>query len=405
MEAVANPAKLGMDKARLERIGVWMQRYVEAGRYAGSSVLVARHGQIAYTATTGKRSLETGAAWEPDTLARIYSMTKPVTSVAVMLLYEEGLIRLDDPVDAYLPELASRQVLRSDAKTLADTVPSRVRPSLHHLLTHRSGLTYGFNGGLLGPAYAQGKIGIDPGAGGLAKLIAQLAPLPLEFEPGSRWHYSVATDVLGRIVEVVSGEPFDRFIARRILEPLGMSETGFAVPESRLGRLASLYVKTGDGKAKLVETGEASAHREGKVDTPLGGAGLLSTLPDYWRFMEMLRGGGTFRGERVIGPRTLRLMTSNALEGEIAAIGPREWSQTSFEGVGFGLGVWVMLDPARAHMSGSPGDYGWGGMASTVAWVDPVEDLVAIFLTQMLPSDGYPNRKELRALVHQAIVG
>lgn len=403
-EPVADPTRLGLDRQRLARITGWMQRYVDDGRFAGCQALVARRGEVAYHATAGLRDAASRKPWLPDTIARIYSMTKPVTSAAFMMLYEEGLVHLDDPVEAFLPGLAGLRVLAPGATSIADTRPAAVRPTLHHLLTHTAGFSYAFQGGVLGPAYGAAKLGTDPGGGGLERMVEHLATLPLACEPGSAWHYGVSTDVLGRVIEVVSGVPLDRFIDQRILQPLGMEDTAFSVPEARIDRFASLYTPRPGGGIDLVETAEASVHRQGQVDTPLGGAGLLSTAGDYLRFAEMLRRGGSVGGERLLGPRTVRLMRQNHLPGDLASMGPKVWSETSFEGVGFGLGLWVMLDPARARMSASPGDCGWGGMASTVFWIDPAEELSVVFLTQLVPSDATPNRKELRALVHQAIV-
>jgi CubicO group peptidase (beta-lactamase class C family) len=228
--------------------------------------------------------------------------------------------------------------------------------------------------------------------------------MPLEFHPGARWHYSVSIDVVGRLVEIVSGKPLDVFLRERIFEPLRMTTTGFAVSAGDLGRFATLYEPDKAGGMKVMETAEQSSFREGVVDTLSGGGGLVSTADDYLRFAEMLRRRGELGGERILAPRTVKFMASNQLDGDIAAIGPKTFSETSFEGVGFGLAVSVMLDPAKAGMSGSPGDFGWGGMASTAFWVDPVEDMVVLYLTQLVPSSTYPLRKELRALVYQAMV-
>jgi CubicO group peptidase (beta-lactamase class C family) len=402
---VSDPGRLGFDAPRLGRIRDWMQRYVDGGRFVGCEALIARRGAVAFHAVAGSRDAEAGTPWTSETLARIYSMTKPVTSLALLQLYEEALVRLDDPIDMFIPELKGLRVLRADARTIEDAEPARTRPTIHHLLTQTAGFTYGFQGGILGEAYAKQKLGTDPCAGGLQRVIAGLARLPLVAEPGSAWHYGVSTDVLGAVVEAVRGKPFDRVIEEHVLAPLGMRDTAFAVPKASIGRFASLYTRAQDGRLKLVEAGGKSVHHEGRVDTPLGGAGLLSTASDFLRFAEMLRRGGSYAGERLIGPRTAALMRTNSLPGDLASFGaPKVWSETSFEGVGFGLGLWVMLDPARARMSGSPGDAGWGGMASTVFWVDPKEELSVVFLTQLVPSDATPNRRELHALVHQAIV-
>lgn len=404
MDPVSNPERLGFDRGRLGRIRDWMQRYVDQGRFPGAATLIARQGEIAYLAWTGQRDIEKRLPWQQDTLARIFSMTKPVTSVALMMLYEQGLVHLEDPVDSFLPELKSRHVLIRGARSLEETAPAQTRMTLRHLLTHTSGFTYGMNGGVLGEIYARERLGVNFAGGGLAALVTRLGQLPLDVEPGTRWHYGVSTDVLGRVVEVVSGKTLEAFFQESILGPLGMNDTAFSVPDGKTDRFASLYMRTPQALMQLIEDGQGSAQRAGKVDTFLGGAGLVSTITDYWRFAEMLRGGGVFRGARLLAPRTVRLMASNHLPGDIASMGPATWSETSFEGVGFGLCGLVILDPAKAQASASVGDFGWGGMASTVFWVSPADDLVVVFLTQLMPSDAHPNRKELRALVHQALV-
>jgi CubicO group peptidase (beta-lactamase class C family) len=404
MSATSAAEKLGFDQSRLHRITDWMQRYVDDGRFPGSSVLIARHGDIAFTATAGHRDVAGGLPWQRDTLARIYSMTKPVTSVGLMMLYEEARLHLDEPLSSYLPEFTDAVVLRPDAVSLDDVEAARGPITLQHLLTQRSGLSYGFNGGLLGEAYEAQGIDFNPDEGPLEMRVRAAARMPLAFEPGTQWGYSIATDVVGRLIEVISGETLDIYLHNRIFEPLGMDDTGFAVGDDKLDRLASLYVPGSEGGLRLIEDASNSAYRAGKVETFSGGGGLVSTLDDYWRFAEMLRGGGSFGGHRLLSSRTVRLMTSNHLAGDIAAIGPKSFAETSFEGVGFGLGFWVVLDPAAALMSANIGDHGWGGMASTVFWVDPVDDLVVVFLTQLVPSSTYPNRRELRALVQGALV-
>ena len=404
MEATERPERLGFCPDRLGRIAPWMRRYVDGGRFPFACTVIARHGEIAYCAHTGQRDLEAGLPFEFDTVVRVYSMTKPITSIALMMLYEEGLLHLDDPVEAYLPEFADRRVLVEGATRMDQVEPATEKMTIHHLLTHRSGLTYGFNGGLLGDAYRAEKVDFGPTAGGLDAATRRLCGLPLLFNPGTCWNYSVSTDVIGRLVEVVSGQSLDRFFAERIFSPLGMHDTGFSIADDATGRLANLYTEDGDGGMRLIDEARRSRYRCSRVDTFSGGGGLLSTAADYLKIAELLRRGGTLGDVRLLGPRTVRLMAANHLDGDLATLGPSTWAETSFSGVGFGLGVWVMLDPARAQLFGSPGDYGWGGLASTVFWVDPVEDLCVLFLTQLTPSDSTPYRKELRALVHQAMV-
>lgn len=404
MTPASDAARLGFDPARLARLSAWMQRYVDRGLIPGAATLIMRRGQEAWFGCAGMADPETGRGWQRDTIVRFYSMTKPATAAALMMLYEEALVHLDDPVEAILPEFKDLQVLVPGYTDLSQVAPARTKPTVKHLLTHLSGLSYGIQAGPLGAAYAKDGLGVKFDYGGLDKMVKAIAALPLESEPGTRWHYSVASDVIGRIVEVVSGETLDRFFASRILEPLGMKETGFTISKRHLGRFASLYAAKPGGGMTLAEPSGKPGQLEGKVDTFLGGAGLVGTLDDYARFAEALRAGGIHRGHRLLGTRTLDLMRRNHLPGDIAAMGPASWAETSFHGVGFGLAGSVLLDPAKADASGSPGDYGWGGMAGTFFWVSPKEDMTVVFLTQLMPSSALPLRKELRALVHQALV-
>jgi len=398
-----DPASLGFDANRLARIKPWMQGYIDAGKLPGALTLVARRGEVAWCGCAGQRDIERATPWTRDTLVRIYSMTKPVTATALMMLYERGLCHLDDPVDLYLPEFGGLTVLRPDANSTDDVEPALTRLTLHHLLTHTSGFSYGFQPGPLADAYRRDGVDFSAPGATLAETVARLARQPLGFEPGSRWHYSVSTDVIGRIVEVISGRPLDQVLREDILGPLGMDDTFFAVPRAKLDRLASLYAKAPEGGMKLSEDGPGTRFREGTVTQHSGGGGLVSTVDDYLRFAAMQRGGGALGDARLLGPRTMRLMASNHLPGDLASMGQKVWAEVSFAGIGFGLGGWVMLDPARAQTLGSPGDFGWGGMASTVYWVDPAEDMVVIFLTQLTPSSSYPLRNELRALVYAAL--
>ncbi len=403
-EPVGDPTRLGFDTARLERLKPWMQRYSDTGRWPGGAVLVARHGELAYFDCAGYADVEAKRPWQRDLIARIYSMTKPVTAVALMMLYEEARLHLDDPVEAYLPEFKNRQLLIPGATSLDQTVPVKTKMTIHHLLTHTSGLSLFTNPRLLGEAYAKESLGLAPAYGGLDKMVRRIAELPLEWEPGTRWQYSVGSDVIGRIVEVVSGMTLDKFFATRIFEPLGMTDTGFSVPDTGISRFPALYQATPGGMT-LNETPDASAWRQGKVDTFCGGGGLVGTIDDYWRFAEMLRGGGELGGERILSPRTLRLAACNHLPGDLAAMATEVWAETQFDGVGFGLLGSVVLDPAKAQISAHVGDYGWGGAAGTFFWVSPVDDMVVILFTQLLPSSAIPVRKELRALVHAALTG
>ena len=404
MRSEAHVRKLGFDPERLERIQTWMERYVDAGKLPFAATLISRHGEPVWQGHTGQRDVEAGTAYEPDTIARIYSMTKPVTAVGLMMLHEQALFHLDDPIAEFLPEFADLQVLRKGARKLDDVEALSVKPTIHNLFTHTAGLTYGFQGGMLGEAYAKADVDFNPDGAGLAATTKKLAGMPLLFQPGGEWNYSVATDVLGRLIEVISGRPLDQYLSENIFAPLGMTDTGFEVPDDKIDRLASCYVPDEQNGMALNENSQDSKYRAGKVKTFSGGGGLLSTGGDYQRLAEMLRRGGNAGNERLLSPRTIEFMASNHLESDLASMGPATWCETSFSGVGFGLGVSVILNPAKAQLAASVGDYGWGGMASTVFWIDPVEDMSVVYLTQLIPSDTYALRKELRTLVYQALV-
>ncbi len=403
MAVNSDPKTLGFDPTRLSHIQGWMERYVDEGKFPGSSILIARNGNIVWQATEGLRSVEQGLAYEPDTIVRIYSMTKPVTSVALMMLAERGLFHLDAPIDRYLPEFSDCHALIEGATRLDQTEPAPP-PTIHQLLTHTSGMTYGFNTGVLSRAYADQGIGFDPASGPLEGAVKEAAQLPLAFQPGVRWEYSIGIDVIGRIIEVISGNTLDVFFQDEILGPLGMVDTGFEVPEIDIGRFASCYTPVENNPLHLIDEPPTSDFRAGKVTTFSGGGGLVSTLSDYFRFAEMLRLGGSLGDVRLLSPRTVAFMKTNHLAGDIASMGPKSFAEMPMDGVGFGIGGSVALNPARSRSIGSVGDFSWGGMASTLFWIDPIEHLSVVFFTQLIPSNIYPNRPELKALVHAALV-
>lgn len=404
MQAVSDPAILGFDPKRLKHIDTWMQRYVDGGKFPGSSVLVARHGQIAHLATAGRRSIEDDLPYELDTIVRIYSMTKPITSVAVMMLAERGHFHLDAPISRFLPEFSECRAL-IDGATSLDQTKSCPPPTIHQLLVHTSGLTYSFNQGPLADAYLEQKADFNNNSGGLEAASQKVAKLPLAFTPGERWEYSVSIDVLGRLVEVVSGKTLEQFFHEEILGPIGMDDTAFSIPAGKLDRFASCYFLTEEDPLRLVDAPAKTQYQVDKVNTFSGGGGLVSTLADYFRFAEMIRLGGALEGERLLSPRTVAFMRRNHLQGDIASLGPKSFAEMPMDGVGFGIGGSVVLDPGRMRAPGSAGDYSWGGMASTIFWTDPVEQLTVIFFTQLIPSSAYANRPELKALVHAALTG
>ena len=404
MQTDTRPEDVGLSTPRLARIAQWMQRWVDSGRLPGLLVAVVRDDRLAWFETCGHRDVDTKRAVEPDTIYRIYSMTKPITTVAALMLYEEGRFQLDDPVAKFIPAFADTKVFAGgDAESF--TVEHLVRPiTVHDLMIHTSGLTYGFqHEHAVDALYRKRGVEFNAHVGPLAEVVEAAAAQPLVFQPGTRWNYSVSTDVLGRLVEVWSGVPLDRFLAERILHPLGMHDTGFQVRNGQGDRLASNYVPSSDGGLVPAEPAGGSRFLEPAV-TLSGGGGLVSTAADYLRFMRMLRGRGTLERVRILGRKSVELMTMNHLPGDLADMGRPRFAEMPFAGIGFGLGVSVMLDPAKARIVGSPGEYAWGGMASTAFWVDPAEDLIVLLLTQLMPSSAYPIRRELRALTYQALL-
>lgn len=402
-----------MDTARLERISAWMRRYVEERKFPGASVLIRRGGDEVFFDACGQRSLERALPFDRDTVVRLYSMTKPVTSVAVMILAERGQFHLDAPVSEFIPAFADMQALVPGAERIDQTEPAPP-PTLHQLLTHTSGLSYPFNPGLVAQAMDEADIMFNPGQGVLAEMVDRAAGLPLAFQPGARWEYSIAIDVLGRVVEVVSGRTLDRFFADEILGPLGMTQTAFSVPQAARDRFAALYTPL-EGNAmdlnRAREGGETLRLADDMDDSAFlaatnfsGGGGLVGTIDDYMAFAEMLRQRGKCGDGYLLSPKTLAFMMRNHLPGDIASMGPQSFAEQPMEGMGFGLGGSVVLDPARARTPGSIGDFSWGGMASTFFWVDPVLDLSVVFFTQLSPSSSYPARPELKALVHGAVL-
>jgi CubicO group peptidase (beta-lactamase class C family) len=399
----ATPDTSGMSASRLARIDGWMQRWVDSGRLPGLSVLVHRRGETVYFGATGKRDVAAGTPMTADTLLRIYSMTKPLTSVAIMMLYEEGRFQLDEPISRVLPEFANMRVYVAGSRGAPMTVPAERGITYRDLLTHTSGLTYGFiDSHVVDAMYRDGGVDFQTTETSLAEVVAKAAAMPLIAQPGKAWNYSVATDVLGRLVEVHAGMPFEDFLRSRVIAPLGMTDTDFFVPEGKRDRFAANYVPHPKGGLHLFDDPKTSRFLT-PPKVPSGGGGLISTTPDYLRFGRMMLNGGALDGERLLGVKTVELMTANHLGGDMASMGMPRFSESNYEGIGFGLGFSVMLDPARAQILGSEGEFAWGGAASTGFWCDPQEDLAVIMMTQLMPSSTYPIRKELRVLVYSSI--
>ena len=404
MQIDTRPEEVGLSSPRLARIGGWMRRWVDSERLPGLLVAVVRDDRLAWIETCGLRDVEAGLAAAPDTIYRLYSMTKPITTVAALMLYEEGCFQLDDPVARFLPAFSQTRVYAGGSAESFETEPLARPITVHDLMTHTSGLTYAFQDEHpVDALYRRHGIEFNANLGPLADLVEATAAQPLAFQPGTRWNYGVSTDVLGRLVEIWSGLSLDAFLAKRIFAPLGMTDTGFHVPEEQRERFASNYTRPDGGGLALVDAASESRFLE-PAATLSGGGGLVSTAADYLRFTRMLRGRGTLGDTRLLGRKTVEHMTANQLPGDLADMGQPRFSETPFTGVGFGLGVSVMLDPAKARIVGSPGEYAWGGMASTAFWVDPAEDLIVLLLTQLSPSSTYPIRRELRVLAYQALL-
>jgi len=410
---VGDKEKQGMSCERLERIERFVDdNYIATGKLAGALVQVWRRGGLALNSVLGLADRERQVPLAEDSIFRIYSMTKPITSVAVMMLVEECKIALDDPVSKYIPAWEKLGVHAGGFMESFQTRPL-ARPILVvDLLRHTSGLTYGFQQNTnVDAAYRKLKIGELATEGTLEEMIEKLATLPLEFSPGEAWNYSVATDVLGYIVGKVSGTSFEVFLKERIFDPLGMVDTAFYVPQEKVSRFCACYAIGALGSK--ITSAQAPTLQDDPLISPYlnpptfvsGGGGLVSTATDYMRFARMLLQGGELDGVRLLGPRTLALMTANHLPGgvDLPRLSRSMFSEAIYEGVGFGLGFATTVTPAATLIPGSAGDFFWGGAASTFFWVDPREDLIVLFLTQLLPSSAHPVRRQLRTMVYSAI--
>jgi CubicO group peptidase (beta-lactamase class C family) len=410
-----SPASAGLDERQLERITEHFQtRYIDAGRIAGCQVAVARHGQVGYFRSFGVRDLERSAPVEEDTIWRIYSMTKPITGVALMSLYERGTFQLSDPVTRFIPQWRDLKV-REAAEDGSERLVDPQRPmTVRDLMMHMSGL--GLAGGptlqeLFSADNAGPGEGFAPGSrrgpnATLQTMIERYAGYPLESHPGTHWFYSVSTDVCGRLVEIISGQRFDDYLRETLFEPLGMHDTSFTVPDGKVGRFAACYRRDASKKLVLTDDPQRSGYRK-EPSFLSGGGGLVSTTADYLRFCQMLLGGGELGGVRILGRKTIELMTSNHLpgDGDLQSVAlPGGYGEVGFAGIGFGLTVAVAQAPTATQVIGSRGEYMWGGAASTIFWVDPAEDLTVVFMTQLLPSGTFNFRGQLKTLVYPAIV-
>ena len=396
---VAAAADAGMSAERLERITAMSQRYVDAGQLAGVVTLVARDGKIVHFEAVGQRGVDDPTPLAKDDLFRIYSMSKPITAVAAMMLYEEGKFHLSDAVSEYVPELAGLEVLVD-----GERVPVEQEMTMRQLLTHTTGLSYGFNPNApVDQLYRE----VQPLAGAdLDEFAERLGQLPLAFQPGARWHYSVAVDVTGLVVERLSGQSFDVFLKERMFDPLGMEDTFFNVPDEKMDRFLPnhRWEVADEGGGKLVDLGEGARTSYQNTQMFSGGGGLVSTAMDYLRFCEMVRRGGELDGVRLLSPRTVDFMVANHLPATITGAGTGEQpGAAAARAFGFGLGWGVNTDPIAAGVPSSLGDYSWGGAAGTVFWIDPVQDMVVIGMIQLMGSP-WPLRPDLQVLANQSIV-
>jgi CubicO group peptidase (beta-lactamase class C family) len=399
------PEDLGLSGERLGHVDATMHAYVDNGKLPGVQTLISRRGQLVHHDCHGFADVESSRPVTPETLYRIYSMTKPITSVGLMMLYEQGSFLLENPISRWLPEFADAQVWDGGTAAAPKTRPAARAITVHDVLTHMSGLTYGFHyQHPVDEIYRNNGLGdFSEPTYDLAEGIERMAALPLLFDPGTRWNYSMSTDVCGRLIEVMSGESLDDYLRDQVLDPLGMRDTAFYAPESELDRCSPLYTRGTNGGLHRMAGPETMVQ---PVKFLGGGGGLVGTAPDYLRFCHMLLNGGELDGTRLLSPRTIRYMARNHLpEGKLLnEVGQSTFSEAAMAGTGFGLGFAVIEDAAALQNMASEGEFSWGGAASTAFWVDPVEEICVVFMTQLLPSDTYPIRRQLRATVLQSVL-
>ena len=394
---IVQPETVGFSTERLAKVTEFVEREIAEGNLVGTVTLVARHGQVVHFEAAGRNGLDDERPMETDALFRIFSMTKPITTVAAMMLYEEGAFHLGDPVAKYLPELANMQ-LSIDGKP----VPPQSSMTIEQLMTHTAGLTNGWH--IEHPVERAYRDAALHQSADLNAFINKLATLPLRFEPGTRYHYSVATDVLGALIERLSGQTLEHFFQTRIFDPLEMHDTFFNVPDDKMPRMAGGHLWSAEQQAMEPMPAGLLPPLSG-VTLFSGGGGLISTARDYWRFCEMLRRGGSLDGVRILGPKTVQAMTMARLAPEVRDNGATEYPASHlYPGQSFGLGAGVITDPAQAGVVSSKGEYSWGGIANTKFWIDPEEDLVVVFMTQVL---GTPHsdrhRFDLKVATYQAL--
>ncbi|MBV1915619.1 MAG: beta-lactamase family protein [Pseudomonadales bacterium] len=404
MELV-KPEQVGMNSERLARISKHLtSHYIDPGKIAGCTTLVARKGKVCYLEALGQADRERKTVMKEDTLVRMYSMTKPITSVAIMMLFEQGRLALTDPVHRSIPEFKKLRVYETGSYPAFMSSPPTRPMNIKDLLTHTSGLTYDFMRATnVDYTYRKMKIATWAEGDTTETLIDKLVQVPLEFNPGERWNYSVSTDVLGRVVEVITGMPLRDYFKQFIFSPLGMTETGFEIDKDKTDRFAACYQYDPQGKPALQDDPLNSAFADRTFDS--GGGGLVSTISDYYKFCSMLLNGGELDGVRILGPRTVEYMTQNHLPGNVdmAEFATGKFSEEGYAGIGFGLGFAVKMDPVKNSNLGSEGEFYWSGAASTLFWIDPKEEMIVIFLTQLMGNTAYEFRRELQAIICSSI--
>ena len=411
---MTNPERGGLSSQRLARIRLAIEKHIGDDKVAGAVTLVARRGEVVHLDAVGLMDRESREPMRTDAIFRIYSMTKPITCVALMTLYERGLFQLYDPVAKFIPAFADLQVYAGGEGSELQLTDLERPVTVVDLLTHTSGLTYHFLE--YSPVEAMYRDADISAARPLPEMVDALSELPLAFQPGTAWRYSVAHDVVARVVEIVSGQRYDNYLRETLFEPLGMADTGFYVPEEKLDRFTSMYGSIGIGQSDLTLTkwwGDADAgvnrRLAGPRDSPqskphdvlCGGTGLVSTAPDYYRFCQMLLDGGELAGARILGRKTVELMTANRLLPQLL---PYEIGGVPSLGYGFGLGMRVLTDVGQCQVVGSLGEFGWAGAASTYFWIDPQEATIGVQMAQFQPGGYYPLGDDLRVAAYQAIV-
>ena len=406
MTATAGNTGISIDAlARLDQH--LLSRYIQPEKIAGCLTLISRHGETAHLSAMGSMDRERNKPMATDTIFRFYSMTKPITSVALMQLHEQGMFQLTDPVSRFIPQWRDLQVMTGGDWPNFETRPADRPMSMRDVLSHQSGLTYGFMEGQLERAYNKADVyqaGTMEGRD-LQSMIDRLAELPLKFSPGDNWNYGVSTDVCGYLVETISGQRFDEYLQEYIFDPLGMEDTGFDVPAEKIDRFAANYERGPDRQLRLLDDPATSNYAEPQTFFS-GGGGLVSTAHDYHRFCQMLLNGGELDGARLLGPKTIELMTMNHLPDgqDLSERALGSFSETANDGVGFGLGFAMIVDIPRTQNVGSLGEYYWGGAASTIFWIDPVEDMIVIFLTQFMPSGTFNFRGQIKQILYPGLL-